>query len=552
METISFKKIYDAIKIELQKKSIDAVYNNTHEYFENCDFLMNKMVKSIHTEFNLGFHSEIIEYNYYFEKLFHISSYRYQEAKKRIKYSSKETDSVKVVEDYEKFKTEIQKLSNNSYDTFENLAIDLERIKGVDKDSIPEYHDQFLIESFKIWTDKNLKRIQTFQNDKKDEISNCVKELEKTENVKKQTTKSIEKETIKKKSLQLKIDSLQNEISQSSKRKESYENQIKRNIEEIHKIKSTPEFIGKKPYDDRIKDLEKENIKLPKDFEKHNEALLKEIEKNRISLQKIETRISKLELQVKNIEKTKNQVLSRKEILENDNTSFSIDEESNFYNELHKILFNSKGYLFNESILFNESFTIHQNLDYNRIKETLLTRVSASIPSKTYNNYVEVLRKLNDDKFLTLNPYQNTDDVAAIFLAISSSFIDKNAIRTETGVIYINFGNGIIAKLIVRENIDNINEDIVLIGEKRKGNNNNTRDKWYCSTYKDEYIFSGYTDSGFILNVGIYIITKELVFEIFFKASSLLIDNKYIPLFQEISDGKKKADVDYEEELYND
>ena len=37
METISFKKIYDAIKIELQKKSIDAIYNNTHEYFEDCE-----------------------------------------------------------------------------------------------------------------------------------------------------------------------------------------------------------------------------------------------------------------------------------------------------------------------------------------------------------------------------------------------------------------------------------------------------------------------------------------------------------------------------------
>ena len=206
----------------------------------------------------------------------------------------------------------------------------------------------------------------------------------------------------------------------------------------------------------------------------------------------------------------------------------------------------------NKSNLFKESFPINQDIDFDKVKKSLLGVLSTPIPSKTKNSYIKFFRRLYYvTDFLTLNQYDSPDDIAAIFLAILSSYNDKNIIRTDSGIIYINFGNGIFAKLLIRKNVDHIVEDILLIGKSTLKKSNYTNRPWDYdnSIYNNKYIFSGYTDSGFITNVGLYLITKELVFEIYFEASSLLIDNKHIPLFQTISDSKKKADIDYQRDM---
>jgi hypothetical protein len=111
METISFKKIYDFIKKELQKNSIDAIYINKHKYFENNVFLYYKMIESVYATFKLGFYSELFGGKYFNNYLFE-SEYDYSKAK------SPYTPNKEVVEIHEKRVAKWESLSNNYYETY--------------------------------------------------------------------------------------------------------------------------------------------------------------------------------------------------------------------------------------------------------------------------------------------------------------------------------------------------------------------------------------------------------------------------------------------------
>lgn len=470
MKPISFKYIYDIIKTELQKKSIDAVYNNTHEYFENNRFLKNKMIEHIHN----------------------------------------------VIKDQTEFK--------------------ISPVKKAPK----LYFDDDVLNSFYIWFLKNFEIMENYEG----EIEKCNNKLSDFKKTKLKITNSIAEENNNKSSIQTNLDSILSIINQAKKRKKPYENQIKLNNKEIEKIKATTEFNGKKPYEDRIKELENHNIDLPKIYEEENAKLKEEFSKINNLKQKHEKKIAILLDDLKNINDEYNQLKNvRQTLIDN---PFDIENETKLKNEIDLIFFKRKDYkydsFFNESLfdteLFKESFPLFESIAFEKIKFSLLKILNSPIPCNTKNEYIDIFRKRNSGDYLQLSPYNNTDDIAAIFLAISLSFHKKNIIEAENGIIYLNLGNGILVKFLIRENIERIDEDILLIGTN-KGQLVESK-----LIYETQIIFGGYTNSGFITNVGIYLIEKDLIFEIYFEASALLLNSNTSPLFQMISNNKKKSDND--------
>jgi len=196
-------------------------------------------------------------------------------------------------------------------------------------------------------------------------------------------------------------------------------------------------------------------------------------------------------------------------------------------------------------------------IEFKKIEKSLLKLLYSPIPDRSLSESIKILTKISENRFYVLCPYsedeyyrEHIDDIAAIFMAIRSSFSRKNIVRQKNGIFYLNLQNGIFAKFIIRENKDNLEEDILLIGEKTELD----RDwqKWDYNTHRTKMIFSGHSSSGFLMNIGLYAITKEIIFEIYFEASAFLLNsNQYISV-QTISDSRKKDNEYYSKEFIDD
>ena len=153
------------------------------------------------------------------------------------------------------------------------------------------------------------------------------------------------------------------------------------------------------------------------------------------------------------------------------------------------------------------------------------------------NNIVE---GNNNEAKLAKLQYINDDDIynslAPLYFSINKALINNELIKTENGITFLNFGNGIFLKILVRKNIKGISyPHIALIRRNQK------------LTYTCD-IFGGYTSSGFILHNGLYIILKKWIVELYFDANATLLQGDYNYMHhQNLSDTKKKDD-DYDDE----
>jgi len=554
MKPVSFQEVVNLIKEELKKKSIDSVYNNTHDYFNDGIFLYEKMIKHLHSAFKIGFLAEIFFVRSW-ESTWIDNFSRVEKARIAIKNNHRDGEALKLVEEYEHVKQRILSLSESYFETYEDLITGLKEIEGVGGSYIPVYEDEFLIDSFVTWMSKNLTKLKNYKIDQQKEIESFGVELNNNQSVKQETNKSLELEYSKRKSLITEIESIQEEIDSDDRRKANYEDQIRRNIQEIEKIKLTTEFQGKKAYEDRIKELEKENAHLPKSYEEYNIKLNQKFLEKKDFLFQCANRISVLEKELALLDEKYFQLQSKIDSLSTDKTDFNIDLETELYNSVYDLLIkntDNKSFadLLFDSKIFEESFMLSQNIDLVQVKKSILKVVNSPIPSQTKNNYTQFFRKVGNQSYLALFPFKNSDAIAAIYFALSLGINHRNhsnILKSESGIIYINLGNGVVARSIIRENTDNINEDIVLLANRVR--NNNIYHPWTDYIYNHKYIFCGYTESGYILNVGVYIVTKELIFEIYFQASALLINNNQIPMLQINSDSEKIADIDYQDNL---
>jgi hypothetical protein len=127
------------------------------------------------------------------------------------------------------------------------------------------------------------------------------------------------------------------------------------------------------------------------------------------------------------------------------------------------------------------------------------------VPNETKHKYIHMIG-------YSIAPLEisENDELIGIIFALKKSFKKDNLIKTKNGIYYLNIGNGILAKFHTRQNKENLESDVAFITVRRE-------------RYRSSSIFSGYSSSGFILNNGLYIITPDLIFEIYFDASPYLL-----------------------------
>lgn len=190
-------------------------------------------------------------------------------------------------------------------------------------------------------------------------------------------------------------------------------------------------------------------------------------------------------------------------------------------------------------------------IDFNIAKNSLVSFLTNPIPKpkifniykgKRYNYKWAEIIEIDEQKDFDSNKQNDidreviyTDILAPLFFSLQQSIGQNNHLTSQDGCIYLNIGNGIFAKIIIRENS---NKNYPLIALMKYGNN---------ITYT-RAIFKGYTSSGFILYYGIYLITKEYVFEIFFDADATMLCNSNIQQAQSISDSALMIQNEEDEE----
>lgn len=199
--------------------------------------------------------------------------------------------------------------------------------------------------------------------------------------------------------------------------------------------------------------------------------------------------------------------ISRSRYYDDLKRTFSFLEENNDKNQLEYISFQ-------ETNIFQNSFLRNINIPFERFNKSFKKGLSLKISNALINEYKYDFVK------------NNIDDLVPIIFSLKNCFKKENLIKTEAGIYFLNIGNGILAKIYTRENLDNLNDDFkVLWGDKRS------------------IIFSGYSNSGYLLDKGAYLITSDLIFEIYFDASPFLISTPINQaLAQNISDGNLDAD----------
>jgi hypothetical protein len=180
---------------------------------------------------------------------------------------------------------------------------------------------------------------------------------------------------------------------------------------------------------------------------------------------------------------------------------------------------------FCETSIFHNSFVKNISVPFDRVIKSFENGISIEITNKSKNDY-------------SIDLDYDIDNIVPIVFSLKKCFNRKNIITTENGILYLDMGNGIIAKIYIRENVDNLKPDIKTLGGFIKPT-----------------IFSGYSHSGYYLNKGIYIITNDLIFEVNFSASPFLIQSSTNqPFAENISNDKLIADEEQKriEELYED
>ena len=161
--------------------------------------------------------------------------------------------------------------------------------------------------------------------------------------------------------------------------------------------------------------------------------------------------------------------------------------------------------ILNTSIFDKVFGDTHSDVSLERIDKSLQYFLQSDVPNQTKHKYIHMI-----GYSITSLEMSENDELIGIIFALKKSFKKDNLIKTKNGIYYLNIGNGILAKFHTRENKENLESDVAFItvrGER----------------YRSSSIFSGYSSSGFILNNGLYIITPDLIFEIYFDASPYLL-----------------------------
>jgi hypothetical protein len=224
-------------------------------------------------------------------------------------------------------------------------------------------------------------------------------------------------------------------------------------------------------------------------------------------------------------ENNENLVFKFKDQFLNDNKYLTISNKENkriFSGEekdltsIFKFIIGGKHLLRNVKTLFDTELYAEakyhalyvEKLDFNSVTEELLSVLNGTIPSpKIFKIFETAGEELPKEAFVTEIskdiefPF---DDIGPIIFSLRKALQRSDKLISESGLIFLNFGNGIYAKILARNNKTKVKPVFCLIQEN------------------DTFYREKVTSSGLKINKGLYIVSDNFIFEIYFNVHSFL------------------------------
>jgi hypothetical protein len=437
-------------------------------------------------------------------------------------------------------KYSIDELYNNKHTMFEykNSEIRLNQntiltdIKN-NFDSENILPNEFTTNNFIDWIERNSNRINNFEPLIQEEIELYSKNIIEYDNKISQINDQILQNKQVENDFEQILSKIISNISENRFEEKEFAVKINENKLEIEKIKNLEENEKNKSKINEL--LEINNNLTVKSREKFDSLYIEfgkvHAERNKILRENKKLRAEIKDLKIRKANKEKEKVLFIKKDIK-----FDKEKEAIAKNTILEFLFgkHQEGYIFDPidfnkteifKTVFNNKFEI---VDVKTIRQSLLTVFSEKIPDpnilliysgENYNSKKAIVLKV------TSTSNSNSDNLAAIFFSMKNALTKYEIIQVENGISYLNVNNGIFVKILTRKNSRNIkNPAISLIA--RKTDNSSTS---YSLTY-NKNIFGGNSESGFILNNGLYITLKDYIFELYFDANSMLLNNNQIKI----------------------
>ncbi|MDX2303330.1 MAG: hypothetical protein NW226_11045, partial [Microscillaceae bacterium] len=505
MGIISFLDIKKYLIDELRKYSIDDFYLKCHPFFHYSDqeisFDVDKIISLIQDKFQVGYY---LFTNKTIDTIFPEIDTRYARR-----------DNEKEAQHLGKRK-KLLPLIGKSFKNINELYASIENLLGVEKYSDYRLKNE-VDSSLEKWMSKNLNYLGNPEEYKKQKLVGNRQKMTDLDS--------------KIKNIGIKLTDNQSMLQEIEGLIKETKNNIENILDYIHEKQSVIqanqlekekilEFKDKEPYKSRIIELEEANKRIHVEINNKENDLQNQLSDNQEQCIVVQNEIQSLENQKEKLELEKKALQVETDKLISDNTQFDYDAEYKAYESILTVIKHNNLH-FKIPDLFYECFgENYYQSDYeidkaiSNLKSFLENPINKPLTFETINTSNSRMPSEDHPKLASITDQVNNEDLLAPVIFSLSQALGRGEIKQSTGgKLYINLGNGIFCKILVRNKSKTIQEDN-LAALMRK----NTKEYYF----QDVNIFSGYTNAGFLLYQGLYVISETMVFEIYFDANALI------------------------------
>jgi hypothetical protein len=165
-----------------------------------------------------------------------------------------------------------------------------------------------------------------------------------------------------------------------------------------------------------------------------------------------------------------------------------------------------------------ESLIHHQNLEFAKDWRDVLFKIFAKPPDLAEIASVSYCESFPNWNFEIYSEPIKTDHFAAIWMSLQNALLTKPGLMTKDGRLYLWITNSIFAEIRIRKQ-NNARQFLGLFTIKKI---DSYKREFYYSQTDMPRIIGGYTDSGFYIPYGVYIIDNQISLEISFHQNALL------------------------------
>jgi hypothetical protein len=194
-----------------------------------------------------------------------------------------------------------------------------------------------------------------------------------------------------------------------------------------------------------------------------------------------------------------------------------------------------------------ENLFLKSNNDkYLKKWKSLLFDYFKKMPDFSDIKYIPYSKDFPDWDFQILNRIDSFDMVAAVWFSLRNALKTKPGLTTMDNRIYLWVTNSTFVEIFIRKQNDQ--KPFIGIYYTKREYHNDPIDEHVSNN-----IIGGYTNSGFYVPIGIYIVNNDYSAEIYFKQSALLQDSIY-PLMNNQSSSaiSKNKNIKKQQELMDD